>query len=282
MPGKKNKSKHVKSELNPEFEFSTGYVIEEGGPSRLTIELKDHDVGKDESLGYVEFDIRNLYSGANILQEWATLQEAKKGRVQVSLEFSPVDGPITPGSEIPPWSGFCEPIQPEQLEQPIQPEVPKQDLTEEWLGDEQPPVDVLRKRNLVQAGNGKIKLNLLYNQDKEELKVFIHEVSGLPGGDLPDPPDPQVKIYLMPGKKKKKKTDVVKDSVEPRFDEEFDFDIDFKKLPQHSIKISVVDKKGVFSKSPVMGSTTISLDNPGLRQGLADWYPLEADDEDSD
>ena len=35
--GQKNKSKHVKSELNPEFEFSTGYVIEEGGPSKLTI-----------------------------------------------------------------------------------------------------------------------------------------------------------------------------------------------------------------------------------------------------
>ena len=36
------------------------------------------------------------------------------------------------------------------------------------------------------------------------------------GGDLPDPPDPYVKVYLMPGKKKKKKTDVVKDSGNPR------------------------------------------------------------------
>ena len=66
---------------------------------------------------------------------------------QVSLEFSPVDGPITAGSEIPPWSGFCEPMQPEQPEQPEQleePKQPKQDLIEEWLGEEQPPVDVLR------------------------------------------------------------------------------------------------------------------------------------------
>ena len=68
----------------------------------------------------------------------------------MSLEFSPVDGPITPGSEIPPWSGFCEPMQTEQSEQmlqpkkPEQPEQPKQDRTEEWLGEEQPPVDVLR------------------------------------------------------------------------------------------------------------------------------------------
>jgi hypothetical protein len=34
---------------------------------------------------------------------------------------------------------------------------------------------------------------------------------------LPDPPDPYVKLYLMPGKKKKRKTQVVKDSGSPRY-----------------------------------------------------------------
>ena len=61
----------MESNLNPEFEFTTGYVTEEGGPSELVIgesvkilffnissELWDHDVGKDESLGHVVFDIR--------------------------------------------------------------------------------------------------------------------------------------------------------------------------------------------------------------------------------
>ena len=72
--GQKNKSKKVDSNLNPEFEFTTGYVTEEGGPHELVIgiawvsyllasnpnlkELWDHDVGKDESLGHVFFDIR--------------------------------------------------------------------------------------------------------------------------------------------------------------------------------------------------------------------------------
>ena len=82
-----------------------------------------------------------------------------------------------------------------------------------------------------------------------------------------------------------------------RYNEEFDFDVDFDKLPQHSLKVgrrltnqnknclsqfSVVDRKGVFSKSPVLGTTTISLDNPGLRGGIADWFLLEADEEDSE
>jgi len=49
---------------------------------------------------------------------------------------------------------------------------------------------VTRKRTV--AGHGKIRLNLLYDDNREELKVFVHEAAGLPGGDQPDPPDPQV------------------------------------------------------------------------------------------
>jgi len=256
--GQKNKSKKVESNLNPEFEFTTGYVTEEGGPNELVIELWDHDVGKDESLGRVSFDIRSLHSGEEIQQQWFTLSDAKRGSVQVSMEFSPSgynDGP-TPEEEIQPWS-------------PPQP-----------VGEVDPPLDELRRR--VVPGHGKIRLNLLYDDNRQELKVFVHEVAGLPGGDLPDPPDPQVKVYLMPGKKKKKKTEVVKDCVDPKYNDEFDFDIDFDKLPQHSLKFSVVDRKGVFSKSPVLGTTTISLDNPGLRGGIADWFLLEAAEEDSE
>ena len=35
--GQKNESKKVESNLNPEFEFTTGYVTEEGGPNELFI-----------------------------------------------------------------------------------------------------------------------------------------------------------------------------------------------------------------------------------------------------
>ena len=58
--GQKSKSKHIKSDLNPEFEFTTGYVVEEGGASDLVIEIRDHDLGKDESLGHCSFDLRQV------------------------------------------------------------------------------------------------------------------------------------------------------------------------------------------------------------------------------
>ena len=130
------------------------------------------------------------------------------------MEFSPSgynDGP-TPEEEIQPWSP------------------PPQPVGEATVVD--PPLDELRRR--VVPGHGKIRLNLLYDDNRQELKVFVHEAAGLPGGDLPDPPDPQVsfqavtrsntelllqvKVYLMPGKKKKKKTEVVKDCVDPKYE----------------------------------------------------------------
>ena len=82
-----------------------------------------------------------------------------------------------------------------------------------------------------------VRVNLLYDENKEELKLFLHEAANLPGGDLPDPPDPQCKIYLMPGKKKKKKTEVFKDSVNPKFNEEFDFSVDMKDLKEMYLKV---------------------------------------------
>ena len=82
-----------------------------------------------------------------------------------------------------------------------------------------------------------VRVNLLYDENKEELKLFLHEAANLPGGDLPDPPDPQCKIYLMPGKRKKKKTEVFKDSVNPKFNEEFDFSVDIKDLKEMYLKV---------------------------------------------
>ena len=81
-------------------------------------------MGKDESLGHIFYDIRALHSGERVHEEWATLQAAKKGRVQLSLEFSPSgynDGP-TPEEEIQPWT----PPQPETSTELV-PEIPPPD-----------------------------------------------------------------------------------------------------------------------------------------------------------
>ena len=76
------------------------------------------------------------------------------------------------------------------------------------LISEQEEECTLRKRSNVASANGpngKIKLSLSYNLSKEELIVTVHEAKGLPGADLPDPPDPYVKLYMLPERSKKSK-----------------------------------------------------------------------------
>ncbi|CAB4056391.1 unnamed protein product [Lepeophtheirus salmonis] len=115
--------------------------------------------------------------------------------------------------------------------------------------------DGLRRRRQ-EPTCGKIKLSLSYSQRKEKLTVVVHNAYGLPGSDLPDPPDPYVKLYLLPEKnrKSKRKSEVVKDSCNPIYDEEFYYDIPLEKLATTQLEVSVIDKKGIFSKSPLMGT----------------------------
>lgn len=73
----------------------------------------------------------------------------------------------------------------------------------------------------------------------ENLKVIVHQASGLPGSDLPDPPDPYIKLYLLPerSKKSKRKTEVIKDTTEPTFDEVFHYEIPFGKLGAEKLEV---------------------------------------------
>ena len=76
------------------------------------------------------------------------------------------------------------------------------------------------------------KFFLFILQKSGSLQVHVHEAKGLPGGDLPDPPDPYVKLYLLPerSKKSKRKSDAKKDTVTPVFEETFDYDVEVLKM----------------------------------------------------
>ena len=54
-----------------------------------------------------------------------------------------------------------------------------------------------------------------YESEDEKLNVTVHEAEGLPGGDLPDPPDPHAKLYLFPERSFKRRSNVKKDTVNP-------------------------------------------------------------------
>ncbi len=64
---------------------------------------------------------------------------------------------------------------------------------------------------------------------------------------------------------------MIKDTCEPVYDEVFDYDLDPSKLSMHSLEASVVDRKGIFAKSPLMGRTVVKLDDPAIYSGITEW-----------
>jgi len=133
---------------------------------------------------------------------------------------------------------------------------------------------------------GKVQLSLEYNADNGDVIVVLHQARGLPGGDLPDPPDPYVKMYVLPGKsrKTKRKSEVMKDTVNPVYEETFKYEDDVLRGPGAQLEVSVIDKKGIFARSPLMGRAEIDI--PELvASGFVferKWFVLEEADDDSD
>ena len=128
-------------------------------------------------------------------------------------------------------------------------------------------------------------------QAQESLMITVHEAKGLPGGDLPDPPDPYVKLYLLADKtgkrdkKSKRKTDVEKDTVTPIYEKDFEYEnLPLAKLQQNlKLEVTVVDNKGIFSRSSNMGRTEIDLSDIPQNRISNVWFDLsEIVEEDSD
>ena len=114
--------------------------------------------------------------------------------------------------------------------------------------------------------------------------MILYEAKGLPGGDLPDPPDPYVKMYLLPdrSKKSKRKSDAKKDTVTPVYNETFEYELPALKMASHQLEVSVVDRKGIFSRRSTMGRCVIDLAEVAHKEINQKWYDLVEVDEDSD
>ena len=68
-------------------------------------------------------------------------------------------------------------------------------------------------------------------------------ISDKPASQLPDP---FVKIILLPDRPRRRKTEFVKDSLHPVWEERFTFSVPAPQLREKSLELVVLDKKGLF------------------------------------
>ncbi|EMP28691.1 Synaptotagmin-10 [Chelonia mydas] len=105
---------------------------------------------------------------------------------------------------------------------------------------------------------GKLNFTLQYDYENELLVVTIVKALELPAKDFTGTSDPYVKIYLLPDRKKKFQTRVHRKTLNPVFDETFQFPVAYDQLSNRKLHFSVYDFDR-FSRHDMIGE--VILDN---------------------
>ncbi|KAK6182627.1 hypothetical protein SNE40_010269 [Patella caerulea] len=127
-------------------------------------------------------------------------------------------------------------------------------------------------------GLGRIQLTLQYMAQKNKLIIIVHKCSNLQALDSNNLSDPYVRVYLMP-EKVKRKTAVVKDNLNPVYDDTFEFPVSPSEVSGKLVELAVKNQVGVFSSGQkMMGVTSIDLANMNINKALTKWFDLQPED----
>ncbi|XP_037630034.1 synaptotagmin-6 [Sebastes umbrosus] len=102
---------------------------------------------------------------------------------------------------------------------------------------------------------GRINISLKYDYENEALMVNILKASDLPAKDLCGTSDPYVKVYLLPDRKKFQ-TRVHRKTLNPTFNESFQFPVPYDELPVRKLHMSVFDFDR-FSRHDMIGEVVL-------------------------
>lgn len=132
----------------------------------------------------------------------------------------------------------------------------------------QTPTPALEKVSEKENGVGTLSFSLEYNFEKKAFIVNIKEANGLSATDEQSlTSDPYIKLTLLPEKKHKVKTRVLRKTLDPTFDETFSFyGIPYSRISQLSLHFMVLSFDR-FSRDEIIGETLVPLADVDLAEG---------------
>lgn len=146
------------------------------------------------------------------------------------------------------------------------------------------PESGLRQRNAVkneagEFGLGRLQMTFRYSQGRQRLIIVVHKCSSLQPieGDSKNLADPYVRMYLLPDKSSssKKKTKVIKDDLNPVFDETFEYAVSETELARRTLEVTVKNEVGMFSSSKTfMGALLLDLSTLDVSRAVTNWFDL--------
>ncbi|XP_076843558.1 synaptotagmin-4 isoform X1 [Brachyhypopomus gauderio] len=142
------------------------------------------------------------------------------------------------------------------------------DCTSESNLSSQTPTPACDKPQEKEGGLGTLFFSLEYNVEKKAFVVHIKEAHGLSATDEQSlTSDPYIKLTLLPEKKHKVKTRVLRKTLDPAFDETFSFyGIPYARVSQLALHFMVLSFDR-FSRDEVIGETLVPLADVDLSEG---------------
>uniref|UniRef100_A0A2H1VGX9 SFRICE_000012 n=1 Tax=Spodoptera frugiperda TaxID=7108 RepID=A0A2H1VGX9_SPOFR len=124
------------------------------------------------------------------------------------------------------------------------------------------------------SGSGSLKLSVQYASGM--LSVLILHAQSLALTPQGLPPNPYVKVYLVPDptKETKRKTRVLKRNSHPSFMEMLEYRLPMEVVVQRSLQATVWNYDSL-QENQFLGGVVIPLNTLPLRQETVAWYPLE-------
>ncbi|XP_041056368.1 extended synaptotagmin-3-like isoform X1 [Carcharodon carcharias] len=126
---------------------------------------------------------------------------------------------------------------------------------------------------------GKIQLTVRYSASHESLIIIVNRCRSLISCSK-DGSDPYVRLYLLPDKSwsGRRRTQVKKKTVDPQYDEKFEFSVSVKEIPKRKLDIAVKNNRSFGShERKELGKVLIDIPNDNLSQGFTEWYELTND-----
>ncbi|XP_023499533.1 extended synaptotagmin-1 isoform X2 [Equus caballus] len=126
---------------------------------------------------------------------------------------------------------------------------------------------------------GQVKLTVWYYSEERKLVSIVHSCRALRQNGR-DPPDPYVSLLLLPDKNRgtKRKTSQKKRTLNPEFNERFEWELPLDEALRRKLDISVKSNSSFMSRErELLGKVQLDLAEIDLSQGAAQWYDLMDD-----
>ncbi|NP_001089260.1 extended synaptotagmin-2-A [Xenopus laevis] len=132
---------------------------------------------------------------------------------------------------------------------------------------------------LGQSPLGQIQLTIRHSSQRNKLMVVVHSCRNLIAFSETGS-DPYVRIYLLPDKRRsgRRKTHVYKKTLNPIYDQTFEFSVSLPELQRRTLDIAVKHSGGFLSRDKgLLGKLLLELNTEDAAKGWTQWYDLTED-----